>query len=216
MTRLLQSLIFAILIPMSTLAKEPATSHVVLVHGFMDTGSVFKSLQRQLESNGHRCLAPNLSPRDARHGIDALAGNLLEEIDKHIPRHQSFSMIGFSMGGLVARHYLQQLGGAKRCQRLITISSPHRGTLTAWLHPSKGAQQMRPGSSFLNDLAATESELGEIPLFSYRTPLDPMILPSQSSDWQRATNLSFNVFLHPMMPRSKVVIADVLHRLNEK
>ena len=216
MTRLLQSLIFAILIPMSTLAKEPATSHVVLVHGFMDTGSVFKSLKRQLESNGHRCLATNLSPRDARHGIDALAGNLLEEIDKHIPRHQSFSIIGFSMGGLVARHYLQQLGGAQRCQRLITISSPHRGTLTAWLHPSKGAQQMRPGSSFLNDLAATESELGEIPVFSYRTPLDLMILPSQSSDWQRATNLSFNVFLHPMMPRSKVVIADVLHRLNEK
>jgi len=75
---------------------------------------------------------------------------------------------------------------------------------------------MRPGSSFLNNLAATESELGEIPVFSYRTPLDLMILPSQSSDWQRATNLSLNVLLHPMMPRSRAVITDVLKRLNER
>jgi len=156
---------------MSTIAKEPETSHVVLVHGFMDTGSVFKSLRRQLESNGHRCLAPNLRPRDARHGIEALAEHLRQEIEGQIPHQQSFSMIGFSMGGLVARHYLQHLDGAKRCQRLITISSPHQGTLMAWLHPSKGAKQMRPGSNFLEDLAATESRLGEIPVISYRTPL---------------------------------------------
>lgn len=212
----LRHLLFAILIPMSSFAKEPATSHVVLVHGFMDTGSVFKSLQRQLENKGHRCIAPNLIPRDARHGIEALADSLRVEIDTQIPRHQSFSIVGFSMGGLVARHYLQELGGAKRCQRLITISSPHRGTLTAWLHPGKGAQQMRPGSHFLNKLQTTESELGDIPVFSYRTPLDLMILPSRSSEWQRATNLRFTVLLHPMMPGSKAVIADVLQRLNER
>jgi triacylglycerol lipase len=211
----LQYLIFAILIPMSTLAKESTTSHVVLVHGFMDTGSVFKSLQRQLEKKGHRCVVPNLRPRDARHGIEPLAENLRQEIENQIPHRHSFSIIGFSMGGLVARHYLQQLDGAKRCERLITISSPHQGTLMAWLHPSKGAQQMRPGSGFLKDLAATESHLGEIPVISYRTPLDLMILPSRNSEWQRATNLSFKVFLHPMMPNAKSVIADITKRLHE-
>ena len=200
---------------MSALAKEPEASHVVLVHGFMDTGSVFKSLQHQLESNGHRCLAPSLRPHDARHGIEPLAECLRQEIESQIPHRQSFTLIGFSMGGLVARHYLQQLGGAKRCERLITISSPHQGTLTAWLHPSKGAQQMRPGSGFLKDLAATESCLGEIPVISYRTPFDLMILPSRSSEWQRATNLSFSVLMHPMMPGAKSVIADITKRLRE-
>lgn len=208
-------LLAAILIPMSLLAKETEISHVVLVHGFMDTGSVFKSLQRQLESDGHRCLAPNLRPRDARHGIEPLAENLRQEIESQIPHGQSFSLVGFSMGGLVARHYLQQLDGAKRCERLITISSPHQGTLTAWLHPSKGAQQMRPGSGFLKELAATESRLGEFPVISYRTPFDLMILPSRSSEWQRATNLSFAVFLHPLMPSAKSVIADLTKRLRE-
>jgi triacylglycerol lipase len=211
----LRHLLAAILIPMSSLAKEPETSHVVLVHGFMDTGSVFKSLQRQLESDGHRCLAPNLRPRDARHGIESLAESLRQEIESQIPHRQSFTLIGFSMGGLVARQYLQQLDGAKRCDRLITISSPHQGTLMAWLHPSKGAQQMRPGSGFLKDLAATESRLGEIPVISYRTPFDLMIVPSRSSEWQRATNLSFTVLLHPMMPGAKSVIADITKRLLE-
>jgi len=181
----------------------------------MDTGSVFKSLQRQLESKGHRCVAPNLRPRDARHGIEPLAESLRQEIESQIPHQQSFTLIGFSMGGLVARHYLQQLDGAKRCDRLITISSPHQGTLTAWLHPSKGAKQMRPGSGFLKDLAATESRLGEISVISYRTPFDLMILPSRSSEWQRANNLSFTVLLHPMMPSAKSVIADITKRLRE-
>jgi triacylglycerol lipase len=211
----LRHLLAAILISMSTLAKEPETSHVVLVHGFMDTGSVFKPLQRQLESHGHRCVVPNLQPRDARNGIEPLAESLRQEIETQIPHRQSFTLIGFSMGGLVARHYLQQLGGAKRCNRLITISSPHQGTLTAWLHPSKGAQQMRPGSGFLKDLTATESHLGEIPVISYRSPFDLMIFPSRSSKWQRATNLSFTVLLHPMMPGAKSVIADITKRLRE-
>lgn len=200
---------------MSTTSEETQTSHVVLVHGFMDTGAVFKPLQRQLESKGHRCIAPSLRPRDARHGIEPLAENLRQEIENQIPPEHSFSVIGFSMGGLVARHYLQQLDGAKRCERLFTISSPHQGTLMAWLHPSKGAQQMRPDSGFLKELAATESRLGEIPVISYRTPLDLMILPSRSSEWQRATNLSFKVFLHPMMPNAKSVIADITTRLRE-
>jgi triacylglycerol lipase len=85
----------------------------------------------------------------------------------------------------------------------------------AWLHPSKGAKQMRPGSNFLEDLAATESRLGEIPVISYRTPLDLLILPSRSSEWQRAINLSFTVFLHPMMVRAKSVINDISMRLRE-
>ena len=117
------------------------------------------------------------------------------------------------MGGLVARHYLQELGGAKRCQRLITISSPHRGTLTAWLHPGKGAQQMRPGSHFLNKLQTTESELGDIPVFSYRTPLDLIILPASSSVWQRAENVSHPALLHPLMLLSPAILADVERRL---
>ncbi|MGA0854317.1 MAG: lipase, partial [Luteolibacter sp.] len=75
--------------------------------------------------------------------------------------------------------------------------------------------QMRPGSSFLQELAATESQLGKIPVISYRTPIDLLILPSRSSEWQRATNISLRVFLHPMMVRAKSVMNDISMRLSE-
>lgn len=212
---MVRHLLASILIPMSAIASgtDENTRHVVLVHGFMDTGSVFKKLQGHLESRGFKCLVPSLQPRDARNGIDQLAASLDQEIENKIPRHQSFSLIGFSMGGLVARHYLQELDGAKRCEQLITISSPHHGTLTAWLYPGAGARQMRPGSEFLGNLAATESRLGKMSVVSYRTPLDLMILPSRSSTWQRAINLDFTVLLHPLMLHSKPVIADIEARL---
>ena len=72
---------------------------------------------------------------------------------------------------------------------------------------------MRPGSEFLRQLAKTESSLGKIPVASYRTPLDLMILPSRSSKWQRAVNLDFTVLLHPLMLHSKPLIADIEARL---
>ena len=122
-------------------------------------------------------------------------------------------MVAFSMGGLVARHYLQMLGGAARCDQLLTISSPHQGTQSAWLYPSKGARDMRPGSLFLRRLQATEEVLKGIQLVSYHTPLDLMILPATSSVWAPALNLDFPVLLHPLMLSDEDVLGDVERRV---
>jgi len=39
--------------------------------------------------------------------------------------------LAHSMGGLVARYYLEHLGGWRTCRALITFGSPHRGSLNA-------------------------------------------------------------------------------------
>jgi triacylglycerol lipase len=117
------------------------------------------------------------------------------------------------MGGLVSRHYLQELGGAKRCDAFFTISSPHHGTETAHLFYGEGARQMRPGSDFLRQLAATEHRLGRMPVVSYHTPADLIILPATSSVWERAENLGIPCPLHPLMTFSPRVRGDILSRL---
>ncbi|MEX1049058.1 MAG: hypothetical protein WED15_06000, partial [Akkermansiaceae bacterium] len=48
---------------------------------------------------------------------------LKADIDAQFGTSEPISIVAFSMGGLVSRHYLQQLGGAARCDKLITISS---------------------------------------------------------------------------------------------
>jgi len=192
---------------------SPGLKRVVLVHGFMDTGKRFKMLEKRLEKRGVVCFSPNLRHRDGRGGLDALAAGLKEDIDRKFGKDAKISVVGFSMGGLVSRYYLQSLGGAARCENLITISSPHNGTLAAWLYPSRGAEQMRPKSPFLTSLHESEDKLGGIPVTSYRTPMDLIILPATSSVWDRAENLEYPVLAHPLMVYSDTILSDVERRL---
>ncbi len=195
----------------------PATPvrRVVLVHGFLENGSNFRMLRKRLEKQGVECLIPKLRPSDGRGGLEGLAERLKLDIEAAYGTEQRISIIAFSMGGLVSRHYLQHLGGAGRCDKLFTISSPHHGTQAARVYPTKGAEQMRPGSQFLSDLDATESRLGGMPVVSYRTPLDLIILPPASSIWERAENVEFPVILHPLMLTSRAVLTDLERRLLE-
>ncbi len=186
---------------------------VVLVHGFLDTGWVFRRMKLRLERQGAVCLVPRLRPNDGRGGLVALAENLKRDIDETFGPAAKIRIVAFSMGGLVSRHYLQLLGGAARCEKLFTISSPHQGTGSAWLYPSSGARDMRPGSAFLCRLHATEDALRGVQLVSYHTPMDLMILPATSSVWPRALNLDFPVLLHPLMLSDEDVLSDVERRV---
>jgi triacylglycerol lipase len=192
---------------------QPRYEKVVLVHGILEDGLAFRALRTRLENHGIQCHVPKLEPNDARDGIDQLAASLKEGIDKEFGPDERFAMVGFSMGGLVSRYYLQNLGGAERCDAFITVSSPHHGTKMAYAYPGKGARQMRPGSPFLKNLAETEDRLGDIPVVSWRTPMDLIILPTESSVWKRAENHSHPVILHPLMLHSKPVLDDIEKRL---
>ena len=192
---------------------KPKVERVVMVHGIFEDGKAFDSLKRRLEYHGIECYVPQLKPADGRGGLENLAQGLQRDIDKEFGKKESFGMIAFSMGGLVSRYYLQELGGADRCETFMTISTPHHGTKIAHAYPTKGAQQMRPGSEFLHKLEASENKLKDIPIVSYRTPLDLVIIPTDSSVWDRAENRSYHVALHPLMLHTKPVLDDIEKRL---
>ena len=188
-------------------------SRVVLVHGiFQNDWRCFHSLRKDLEKRGVECLVPSLKPADGRDGLPVMAGQLQREIEQRFG-NERVVVIGFSMGGLISRYYLQELGGAKRCDAFFTISTPHHGTRMAHAFYGEGARQMRPGSEFLARLEATENRLGDMPVVSYRTPADLIIRPTSSSEWDRAENLSIPCPLHPMMTFSPRVRRDILGRL---
>lgn len=186
-----------------------------MVHGIFEDGKAFNSLKSRLEIHGIECYVPKLTPADGRGGLDKLAENLKKDIDKEFGETERIALVAFSMGGLVSRHYLQKLGGAKRCDTFVTISTPHHGTKAAYIYPTKGVHQMRPGSAFLRDLEETEDTLGNIPIVSYRTPLDLIILPTDSSIWERAENRSHTVALHPMMLHTRSVLDDIERRFTK-
>ncbi|MGW0859675.1 esterase/lipase family protein [Streptomyces sp. NPDC002690] len=127
---------------------------VVLLHGFIDNRSVFVLLRRSLARHGRRHLESlNYSPLtcDIRTAAELL-GRHVEEICERTG-HPQVDIVGHSLGGLIARYYVQCLGGDHRVRVLVTLGTPHGGTAVAPLasaHPI--VRQMRAGSDFIEEL----------------------------------------------------------------
>lgn len=189
---------------------------VVIVHGIFDTKITMIPLRKALQRNGFDCFVPSLGPADGRAGLGPMASQLRDAINQEFGPEAPFSLVAFSMGGLVSRHYLQNLGGAARCRGFHTIATPHNGTWTAYLYPGIGTRQMRPDSSFLSALNDGDAVFDRIPTTSYRTPFDGAIVPSRSSDWDKAENIEIKSFLHPSLLWRKVLHADLIKRLKEE
>ncbi|MEU0942912.1 alpha/beta fold hydrolase [Streptomyces canus] len=133
-----------------TEAKPP----VVLLHGFIDNRSVFVLLRRSLAQHGRQQIESlNYSPLtcDIRAAAELL-GRHIEGICERTGSER-VDVVGHSLGGLIARYYVQRLGGDSRVRTLVTLGTPHSGTRVAPLanaHPI--VRQMRPGSEVLEEL----------------------------------------------------------------
>lgn len=195
---------------MSTKKLNP----VVLVHGIWDTRAVFDQMAASLTQEGYSVHSLNLTPNDATVGLENLAGQVADYIGKTFEENQPLNLVGFSMGGLVSRYYVQRLQGLKRVEQLITISSPHYGTMTAYVRDLPGYVQMRPGSEFLLDLQRDMMILDQIHFTSLWTPWDVMIIPATSSKMPVGKNIEIKVLVHSLMLTNPDVIRCVIDILS--
>ncbi len=155
---------------------------VVLVHGIWNTARIFGPLKAHLERQGCTVYALSMKPNNGDAPLEVLAEQVAAFIDSTLGLQQPFDLIGFSMGGLISRYYVQRLGGLARVRRFITVSAPHRGTWLGLLSHRRGVRQMRPGSPFLSSLNLDIHQLQSIAFISLWTPFDLLILPPWSSD----------------------------------
>ncbi len=188
--------------------------NVVLVHGFLNRGGILRRLAAHLTSAGHTCFVPTLKPCDARCGLPALAAQLDRFIKESLPNASHFAIVGFSMGALVVRYYLQELGGYQRADAFFSICGPHMGTLSAYVYPSKGVYQLRPRSEFLSGLDQTAERLAHIPTICYWTPFDLMVRPISSARWSLAEHVRIPALIHSLMVFDRRLYRDIEQRLS--
>ena len=160
---------------------RPSARPLVLVHGLWDTPHVFRRLRQHLEPHPGEILAPHLPHRLGCTPLFTLAQDLDQAIGARFGPDQPIDLLGFSMGAIIARTWIQLLGGHRRTRCFISLGSPQHGTLLAQPWPRvllPGVADMKIGSALLRRLNADVSTLGRIDCMSFYCPLDLMVIPA--------------------------------------
>jgi triacylglycerol lipase len=159
-------------------ATPPPPPPLVLVHGLWDTPRLFDRLRRELGGRRDPLLIPHLPHKLGATPLEALALSLGRQIESRFGPEQPVDLLGFSMGGVIARVWIQLLGGHQRTRRLITVASPQRGSWVAlpWPRwPLGGIADMKPGSALLRRLDGDLETLAPVECCSFYCPVDLMV-----------------------------------------
>jgi triacylglycerol lipase len=175
-------LAFSLLIPFAPLLaprwkrrSPPDSTVVLLVHGLLSNRGVWWWFARRLRHAGVLAV-DSLDLRPLFGDLNALADQVQARIQQ-LQAHgaQRIVLVGHSMGGLACRACLAR-HGAGPVVRLITLASPHAGSLCAnWL-PGANMLQMRPGSAWLSQLPVSLS----VPTLALYGTHDNLVLPPSS------------------------------------
>ncbi len=175
-------------------AREPALKRgitpTLLLHGLFVNRACWFWFRLRLKRHGvDNIVTMNLS---ALHREEILTELLAKRIDEL--RHQlgvnQVNLVGHSMGGIIARNFIQRRGGRAKVARLICLGSPHRGSkLTCFSFMPLG-KLLIPGCDFLTRLNA-EPEPEGVRTTNIFTRKDNMVLPNSACqlDWGRSVVL---------------------------
>ena len=139
--------------PEPPLTREPQRPALLLIAGFMCNRAAWKPLLDSGELREFNVATVNLEPIFG--DIDAYAEVVHRAVEKlrAATGAARVVLVGHSMGGLAARVYLRKHGDA-HVARVVTLASPHHGTIFGRLGHSRNARQMARGSRFIQQVAA--------------------------------------------------------------
>jgi triacylglycerol lipase len=171
---------------------SPDRQNVLLLHGFFQTRNVWEIMEDRLRYDGFRVFSFDLGGllwHFNTRSIATLSGLIADKLEALCTHHgiEKFHIIGHSKGGLVARHYIQHHGGDQRVRSLITLGTPHTGTLTAAIGVglmlggllSRSPLEMLPRSRLIRGLDDTQWP-EKVPLVSIYSAHD-MVCPARSA-----------------------------------
>lgn len=147
---------------------------VVFVHGYLCNPSVFLPMSHYVRHHGIQQVMP--FGYDSTKGVERGALALRDYLKRNV-RGGEIDLVCHSLGGLVARSYLQELGGARRVQRCITLGTPHLGTYNAYWLWSRVGRELRPDSPLLQRLKDSRGEAAQVDFLSIIAGSDNLVIP---------------------------------------
>ena len=196
-------------------AADPLASRipVLLVHGLVDNRSIFAVMRRSLRRRGFASVCSwNYSPllRDVAKAADDLGAHI-ERICAQTG-HDRVHVVGHSLGGLIARYHVQRQGGDRRVDSLVTLGTPHGGSVLAHALPTPLVRQLRPGSTVLSELAEPV-ERCDTRITAVYSDLDQLVLPTSAGRCDHPDLGARNVLVrgvgHMSLPIHRGVLDEV-------
>ena len=173
--------------PERAIVHDSARPAVLLVHGYMCNRGTWRQWLQHGAVPAHWNVATvNLEPvfgpvERYAEGIHAAVEAL-----RRASGAERVTLVCHSMGGLAARSYLRS-HGHHAVQRVVTIDTPHNGTVFARFGQGHNARQMRNACDFVRGLAADNEPVEFICFASHHdnliVPRDNQVLVCAEAVW---------------------------------
>jgi triacylglycerol esterase/lipase EstA (alpha/beta hydrolase family) len=190
-------------------APAPARAPILLLHGVLCNAGAMRGLAKDLAV---RNMGPvyTMSYGPPLDSIELFVDQVAAKIDAILVATGAsrVALVGHSMGGIVGRAYLRRHGGAK-VSLLVTLGSPHHGSVHAWIFPGMSLAQLRPGNAWLAELnrgGAAPAGTRVVSLWSWH---DSMVAPQTSARLEGAENIALPGIGHNALVGNRRVFALV-------
>jgi pimeloyl-ACP methyl ester carboxylesterase len=185
---------------------------VLLLHGLFQNRGCLLSLQRRLQQAGYRTMSINTPPW---HDLPTLTARVAKGVDRLCAATgaERIHIVGHSMGGILARGFLQT-HGPNKVAGCITLGAPHTGSQLAVFAVSRLGRALLPESELLTQLNAAPHPAG-VPITAIYSRDDNIIVPATNARLEGADNLEIAGVGHTAMLFSEEVAAKVVRTLDE-
>ncbi|HEX3706658.1 MAG TPA: alpha/beta fold hydrolase [Mycobacteriales bacterium] len=196
---------------------EAAGTPILMLHGMVDNRSIFALLRRNLRRRGFGRVV-TMNYRIWTSDVRSAARQLAETVEAICEQtgYERIHVVGHSMGGLVARYYVQRLGGDARVHTVVTLGTPHRGTHIARIVPRGVCQQMVPGSDVLTELEEPAPEC-QTRFVSFWSDIDALMSPKESARIDHPDLAARNILVrgvgHLSLPIHRRIVHEIVATL---
>lgn len=171
---------------------EPGSgTPILLLHGLFHNRACWLWTRWRLRRRGlSNIYAINLPPW---YGLENLTGRVAEKIEelRLAAGCDTVHLVGHSMGGMIARNYIQLGGGADKVAGCILLGAPNRGSKLAPFSVTDLGRLLQPGSDFLQQLAEAPLPAG-VRLTAIYSRHDNMVIPFESAQLPGAENIELS------------------------
>jgi triacylglycerol esterase/lipase EstA (alpha/beta hydrolase family) len=200
-------------LPAGGTAKPSRRPPVILLHGLFQNRSCLLPLQWHLRAAGFDRVVSINTP--AWQDLDQLVATVAATVTavKEHSGHQRVCLVGHSMGGILARCYLQLREGARHVAVCVTLGSPHCGSKLAPFAISRLGRGLQPESALLDRLknAPLPASVHFTAIYSRH---DNMVIPPNSARLAGAANVELTGIGHTALLFSPRAAAAVVAALN--